>query len=145
MKPEIVKPNWYNLDHDAVNKKFEGELTYCGTFCVKNEYAPVAVYKSKKPNTKKGHKKYMLLVIERPQSIVRGMTAKEMMKWRFQDAIHCLKCNQVVYSVNRHDYRPCKCGSAFIDGGKDYTRSGGDRKVYKIVRIDIITGKILTK
>jgi hypothetical protein len=31
---------------------------------------------------------------------------------------------EIVYSRDRHDYRQSEDGSVFIDGGRDYTRSG---------------------
>ena len=39
--------------------------------------------------------------------------------------IKCLKCNDVIESLHRHDFKWCKCGNIFIDGGKDYYRYGG--------------------
>lgn len=50
-----MNTNYYGFDHEAVNKKFEGSLTYLSSFCVNGEHAPVAVYKVDKPNREKGH------------------------------------------------------------------------------------------
>ena len=47
--------------------------------------------------------------------------------------IRCLKCNDIIESLSVHDYRKCKCGSCSIDGGKEYTRIGGDFKFINIV------------
>lgn len=38
----------------------------------------------------------------------------------------CLKCFDIIESKHRNDFVSCKCGAIFIDGGKDYVRSGGD-------------------
>lgn len=38
----------------------------------------------------------------------------------------CKKCDDVVESVHRHDWKQCKCGAIFVDGGKDYIRRGWD-------------------
>lgn len=37
----------------------------------------------------------------------------------------CKKCNDIVESHDRWDFRWCKCESIFVDGGKDYIRRGG--------------------
>lgn len=146
----IKQVNYYGLNHEAVNKQFEGELTYCNTFCVKDEYAPVAVYKAKKPNTAKGHKKYMLLQVSRGGGgVVRGMSAKEMKEWRYQAALHCLTCDMIIYSVNRHHMCCCDCNadsdtSITIDGGKDYTKvSYASKALFKHVTLDLIANKVV--
>ena len=38
----------------------------------------------------------------------------------------CLKCEDIIQSTYRHDFKTCKCGAIFIDGGTDYLRMGGD-------------------
>ena len=40
--------------------------------------------------------------------------------------IKCLKCNDIIESLSQHDYKECKCKACSIDGGKYYTRIGGD-------------------
>lgn len=50
--------------------------------------------------------------------------------------IKCLKCNDIIESLSRHDYRNCKCGTCSIDGGYEYTRIGGDPKQIHIVNDD---------
>lgn len=42
--------------------------------------------------------------------------------------IRCLKCNDIIESKHVHDFKKCKCGSCFIDGGDEHTRVGGDLK-----------------
>ena len=39
--------------------------------------------------------------------------------------IKCKKCGEIIESTYRHDFKMCKCGAIFIDGGNDYTRIGG--------------------
>ena len=39
--------------------------------------------------------------------------------------LRCLRCKDVIESKFRHDFRRCKCGAIFIDGGNEYTRYGG--------------------
>jgi len=34
----------------------------------------------------------------------------------------CLKCNEHIESIHRHDFVVCKCGNIGVDGGKDYLR-----------------------
>lgn len=37
----------------------------------------------------------------------------------------CVKCKDIIESLYRHDFKQCKCGAIFVDGGKDYLRRGG--------------------
>lgn len=38
----------------------------------------------------------------------------------------CKLCGDIIVSEYRHDFRYCKCGEIFVDGGKDYLRRGGN-------------------
>ena len=114
-------PYW-GFNHENVVKQFEGDLTFVNEFCVNEEYLPVAVYRAAKPNRKKGHKKYMLLQLKGKQGLVRGMSAKDMEEWRYQDAVACLDCGSVIYSTMRHDMHHCECGKVSVDGGREYLR-----------------------
>ena len=143
-KLNISKPNWFGLNHDRVAQQFEGDLAFVNDFCVNGEYNPVAVYRAANPNTAKGHKKYMLLQVQGRDGLVRGMTEEEMEKWRFQEAVHCLNCDQVVYSVMRHDMASCKCKTknkrVFVDGGRDYTKlCFGEKSNYVSGTLDLLT------
>ena len=140
---KLVKPNWYGLDHVKVKTTFEGSPSFVNEFCVKDEYEPCAVYHCPKPNKRKKHKTYMLLSKVNGQFYIRGMSPREMNKYRYQDALHCLTCDDVIYSVNRHDYRHCSCGAVSIDGGKDYTKIGfKDKSLLKQVKLDLLTDLI---
>ncbi|SER93075.1 hypothetical protein SAMN04487944_11319 [Gracilibacillus ureilyticus] len=46
------------------------------------------------------------------------------MKRVLVNKIRCKQCNDIIESIHRHDFKRCKCGSIFIDGGKDYQRFG---------------------
>lgn len=41
------------------------------------------------------------------------------------NAVQCLKCDQVIVSTHRHDFKGCKCGQIAVDGGLEYTRRVG--------------------
>lgn len=43
----------------------------------------------------------------------------------------CTRCGDTIESVHRHDFRACKCGAIFVDGGRDYHRSGGDPSCFE--------------
>ena len=55
-------------------------------------------------------------------------------------AVHCLSCNDAVYSRAENDFRECSCGSVNADGGrtyfKHYTVPGA---ISDIVEIDVST------
>lgn len=34
----------------------------------------------------------------------------------------CLKCDDVIISMHRHDYNTCSCGNLSVDGGLDYLK-----------------------
>jgi hypothetical protein len=36
--------------------------------------------------------------------------------------VHCRLCGDNPFSSHRHDFRGCKCGAVFVDGGNDYLR-----------------------
>ena len=38
------------------------------------------------------------------------------------NAYLCPRCDSLVFSRARHDYRRCPCGDIAVDGGTDYTR-----------------------
>jgi len=38
----------------------------------------------------------------------------------------CSKCGDEIESKHVHDFVRCSCGAAFVDGGHDYLRRGGD-------------------
>ena len=36
----------------------------------------------------------------------------------------CKLCNDIVESTHVHDFKQCKCGEIFVDGGREYLRRG---------------------
>ncbi len=36
----------------------------------------------------------------------------------------CLECGDVPYSAHTYDFKYCKCGNVFVDGGQSYIRHG---------------------
>ena len=42
--------------------------------------------------------------------------------------IRCKKCNELIESTHRHDFKFCKCGTVAVDGGRDYLRRCGFRE-----------------
>lgn len=124
-------PHWYAFDTDRLNEMFTGGLTYMSTFCLTGESSATAVYHVAKPDRSKDHKDFLLLSPSpylSPSWIVRGMSWDEMSKHRYQWGGKCSNCNDIIYSRDRHDCRPCECGQCFLDGGKDYVRSSGNLK-----------------
>ena len=140
---KLRRSRWYALDHDKIKVQFDGDPQFVNEFCVNGEYSPSAVYYVEKPNLDKGHKNWMLLTKQNNQWFVRGMTNEEIEKWRYQDAIHCLECDEVIYSVNRHDYNKCSCNSVGIDGGREYTKTTWKPNTkYVLVTLDLLNSTI---
>lgn len=50
-------------------------------------------------------------------------------------AIRCKLCNTIIMSLHRHDMVFCDCKAIFIDGGSDYTRSGGESSQMEFLAI----------
>jgi hypothetical protein len=141
-----------------VKKEFEGSPDYIGEFSVEFKFKdgckrwhPCAVYRSNNPNRSKGHKDYLLLWSElinpvEPElgrrTIISGMDDYQMEEFRYQEGVHCEKCNEVIYSVDRHDYKHCECGDCMIDGGRDYTRrsASGRKVVIDLLKMEVIDG-----
>ena len=48
------------------------------------------------------------------------------MKKLIKNAAKCLKCDTIIESTHRHDYKSCKCGNIAVDGGLNYTRRIGN-------------------
>lgn len=38
--------------------------------------------------------------------------------------VGCKRCNDIIESKHEHDFRKCKCGLIFIDGGTTYQKHG---------------------
>lgn len=142
MKINKADHNWYGFNIKKACEHFEGDLTYLNTFCIKPHYYPVAVFRNANPNREKNHKDFLMLFIAEKSVMVTGADADEMEKHRYQTGMYCPDCKEVIYSVNRHDYRKCYCGRCMVDGGKDYFRSN---MVGTVVVIDLLTDTIVIK
>jgi hypothetical protein len=139
MKINKKDHNYYGFNTDKACKQFEGDLTYLNTFCIKGIYNPFAVFRNADPNREKGHKDFLLLCLVDKKVIVSGINADEMEEYRHQTGLYCPDCKDVIYSVNRHDYRKCTCGRCMVDGGKDYFRTNMNGTV---VKIDLLTDDV---
>jgi hypothetical protein len=42
-----------------------------------------------------------------------------------QNAVTCLSCGDYIFSMHRHDFVTCTCGSISVDGGQEYLRRVG--------------------
>jgi hypothetical protein len=49
-----------------------------------------------------------------------NITNKNINKIKDIFGIRCSKCNELIYSKNRHDFVTCSCGTFSVDGGRDY-------------------------
>ena len=41
-----------------------------------------------------------------------------------KNAIQCKHCGEIIESRIVHDFKTCKCGKVFVDGGHEYLRRG---------------------
>lgn len=41
-----------------------------------------------------------------------------------KNAIQCKHCGEIIESKSVHDFKTCKCGKVFVDGGHEYLRRG---------------------
>lgn len=150
---KLAQENYYGLLHDKINERFSGDLTYVGDMCLEKSKVAVAVYHAKTPDTSKGHKEYMLLqVYTKSGGVVAGRSKEEIEKESIHSAVHCLICDTVMYSLNRHNFTQCKCENrAFADGGKDYFRCGYKERAntkfgtYNVLTKEFIENKLVTE
>jgi hypothetical protein len=50
----------------------------------------------------------------------------------------CRLCKQIIESYHRHDFKWCKCGEIYVDGGKNYIRRGA-RDLNNIIELSTST------
>jgi len=50
----------------------------------------------------------------------------------------CKLCKDIVESRHRHDFKWCKCGEMYVDGGKEYIRRGA-RDLDNIIELSVST------
>ena len=55
---------------------------------------------------------------------------------KYPGAVKCLRCEKILVSFYRHDYKTCGCpNNTMIDGGYDYLRYGGvDYNMIQVLR-----------
>ena len=41
-----------------------------------------------------------------------------------RNRLRCKACNDIIESFTVHDFKRCRCGKVFIDGGLEYSRWG---------------------
>ena len=44
-----------------------------------------------------------------------------------RNRIQCALCKDIIESIHRHDFKCCKCGKTFVDGGKSYQHYGSEK------------------
>jgi len=55
-----------------------------------------------------------------------------------QNQAECLLCGDRPYSAHVHDFKECKCGEIFVDGGQVYFRGGfKNRKNFKDISVSV--------
>ena len=57
----------------------------------------------------------------------------------------CKLCGDIIESTHVHDFKFCKCGAIFVDGGKEYLRRGGkDLNLIKELSVEEGENNIIT-
>lgn len=126
MKLQEVKPYHFNVDGiKMVEHMYKAK--YLGPWCkkVKNGWSdvPVDVFYQPNPDLSQGHSHYFGLYLAADGGIFITDAASA-----FSEPINGILCpdETVIVSRYRHDY--VVHGGFFIDGGRDYTRSGFPNK-----------------
>jgi hypothetical protein len=100
------------------------------------------VFYQPQPKRELGHTEFFAFV-SMPSDANRwyiiGLVGEEVEAYQWHQAVECAKCEDVITSLNVHDYRTCSCGYAMIDGGSSYLRMnvGSNLK-----RLNTITGEL---
>lgn len=122
--------NYYGFNHDAVSKKFGGDLQFVCEMpiALMTKSGPVsvpcAVYKKTNPDRSKGHKDYAILFSQGDTYLISGRDESEM-NWNLP-GIMCGSCGDVLLSIDRHHFNQCSCqNETYLDGGAVYQRIGG--------------------
>lgn len=58
--------------------------------------------------------------------------------------VRCTRCDTTLQSQDVHDFRNCKCGNIFVDGGNEYDRRGWHVPEYELLKPfgTILSGEI---
>lgn len=121
---------------EKVEAKYNAK--FVGQFCLKTVSgswgeSPADIYYVQNPDRSLGHSNYFGLITQRGGVyITRGDAA-------VAENITAIVADdgEILYSKFRHDYNVSKDKSVWIDGGRDYTRSGGE----KFVTLKIVDGE----
>lgn len=148
---KVKDVNYYGLNHRKVLEKYGKDLSYVGYICYDNK--AMGVYFTPKPDRAKGHKDFLLFVelmdweSNQMRMYISGMDMVEFKKHVRHDALHCKKCDDVIYSLTGHHYHKCSCGNCSIDGGKQYLRYGftGAKDSFRVGKYNVLTRKFITK
>lgn len=129
--------NWYGFDHEQVKKRF-GVAEYLGDLPL-TDGPTLAMYRSDNPNRELGHKDLVFLTSE----FISGKNMNEIEpKDYILNAISCIKCENCIYSPNRHGMIYCECQTTAIDGGADYIRIVADVGTYLPCTINLLTQEV---
>lgn len=135
--------SFHNIKIDLALKKLNG-TRFLGEFTIKGEYIPVSVFFAENPDISQGHKNIFFLLVETARPMIGGMNLEEFEKYRYQNAIYCKKCDEVIYSKYRHHMHSCSCKSVSIDGGRDYMKVAQDEDSdFQFGEIDFLEGEFL--
>jgi len=52
----------------------------------------------------------------------------------------CKLCGDIIESTHVYDFKFCKCGAIFVDGGKEYLRRGG-KDLNLIIELSVKEGE----
>ena len=147
MKYEVKqtgKTEYWGFDIEKALKHLNADK-YLGEISIKYEnkqwsYYPIVLFFSKNPDISKGHKQFPFLFLRDSHAYIGAFDKEQFDKHiRNVEGLKCNKCSDIIYSSYRHDFRQCKCQECFIDGGRDYTRFGGN---CRLVNIDLLTGDV---
>ena len=113
------------LDDDTILKiEDKYNATYVFESCLKDVYGnwanfPVAIFYTEEAHPEGSNYFGLYLTEDKTLMITNGIKATEE---SFSGVM--AKNGDVIYSRYRHDYRTSDDGSVFVDGGRDYFRSG---------------------
>lgn len=138
----IKKIDYLELPHDKILERLSAETYFVNYMNIKGMLA--AVYRCRKPDTKLGHKEYVLVYNNGYSWFISGLTRYQIKKYSKMNGVLCKNCDTFLYSMTRHDFHNCACpNETSVDGGKDYIHCGG-KDLSKLVHgsIDLLTDKV---
>lgn len=134
-------PEWFGLSMDFIHKHYGADVTFVASLAFKGEDFVSSVFHQPNPDRTKGHKEYFFITVQGEGAFIRGLNRAELEPLMAVDAIRCKSCDDVIFSVNRHDFRYCFCRAVAIDGGRDYTRIVGSKLDYELLSLNLLTGE----